>query len=206
MNKLSRRAQVIKGALFAYVTPRLAQDARIDFDQLVSDVTSRHFDKAMLATRLRRATAGNLARDADLEDISEFLDSAEKIPEERKMTPEEALDDLRTAIVQMDPEEHEELLELLQEVVADGDLAHWAGQERAQTPEEMGLREQGTDRRRRLGRDEPEPFPGRPRPGGRQDPLGRAQDRRRRMAADALPRGVASTATRFPNAARILVS
>jgi hypothetical protein len=54
-------------------------------------------------------------------------------------------------------------------------------------------RQQTADRRRHAAHDTPEPFPGMPRPGGGQDPLGAAHDERRGL----------SFAERFPETAHI---
>lgn len=78
--KLSPGAAAIKGALHAFLRPRLAADsAMIDLNPIVRNLTAANFDKARLTTVIRQATAGNLAADADLEDLPELLENIESM-------------------------------------------------------------------------------------------------------------------------------
>jgi hypothetical protein len=71
----------LRGALYAYLAPRLAMDAQMpDLGPVVQDVTRRNFhDKRnQIAARLRHATHGRIAYDADLSDILDLLDALEE--------------------------------------------------------------------------------------------------------------------------------
>jgi hypothetical protein len=106
----------------------------------------------------------------------------------------DVLDFLRLAATKLDPQEQETLLDGLQEIVNSGSLSDWAADTRRRRADDR--RHRGSDKRRRA-RDEPEPFEGRPRPGGAMDSL-----MRRRIAADSAGRH-SGFARRFPGAARI---
>jgi hypothetical protein len=82
--KLSPRALSTRGALTAYLHPRLAQDARLDLNTILAGVTAKNFAarKPFLVTALRSAAAGNLAQDADVDDVGEILDQIEELAAE----------------------------------------------------------------------------------------------------------------------------
>jgi len=76
---------------------------------------------------------------------------------------------------------------------------------RAHARDRLERRRLSRDQRRRLGRDDPEPFPGRPNTGGSMDPI-EGEDRRRRMGTDSMAFDRSSEAEfyrRFPNAPRV---
>jgi len=102
---LSRKAQIVRGALKAYLPQKLASDAKIDLLPVLAGVTAANFaaSKATIAARLERATKGKLAKDANLKDVHGLLDrldgegDAEEDPsdpgmEERDVDPEKTLD------------------------------------------------------------------------------------------------------------------
>ena len=78
---LSRKAALAKGALAVYLKPKLAADAAIDFGPVLKGVTAKNFktEKSALAARLKTATEGKLAADADLSDVIQFLDALEDV-------------------------------------------------------------------------------------------------------------------------------
>ena len=75
--KLSLKASVAKGALAVYLKPRLAMDAKIDLNYLLKGVTSKTWatDKPKLAADIKAKVAGKLAKDANIEDLAELLNS-----------------------------------------------------------------------------------------------------------------------------------
>ena len=102
---LSRKAQIVRGALKAYLPQKLASDAKIDLLPILAGVTAANFaaSKATIVSRLERATKGKLAKDANLKDVHGLLDrldgegDAEEEPsdpgmEERDVDPEKTLD------------------------------------------------------------------------------------------------------------------
>lgn len=78
---LSRKALLASGALRVYLKPKLAQDAKVDFRTILKGVTAKSFaaDKAAIVIRLKAATEGKLAQDADLADVVQLLDALEGI-------------------------------------------------------------------------------------------------------------------------------
>ena len=118
--------------------------------------------------------ARRFGRDEDLESaISALKDDPDA----------DAGDVLAAVIADCDPDQIVELTGALRDIVASlergGDLARWSEDRRFLHD---GRRKHGRDGRR-VSRDEPEPFPGRPRPGGEMDPI-EGEDRRRHMAGD----------------------
>jgi hypothetical protein len=78
MPKISPAALVARGALFTYIVPRLAQDAKFDYDAVVKDVTSKNF-KEQKQPIIDAITAAKdkqiLAKDADISDLANLLDA-----------------------------------------------------------------------------------------------------------------------------------
>jgi hypothetical protein len=115
--------------------------------------------------------------------------------------PDVDFGDILAAAIEHAPDhKQEEIHEALRELTEDQrGPRSWAADrlERRQLGQDIRLRDG-----RRFGRDEPEPFPGRPRPGGGMDPIS-GEDRRLAgdMAFDSSPR--AEFARWFPYAARI---
>jgi len=85
---LSPKASVAAGALFAYLGPRLAQDAKIDLKQVLAPMKggkSFSESKAAIAAAVRAVVKGKLAQDADIDDVANLLDAVEAVvgaPEE----------------------------------------------------------------------------------------------------------------------------
>jgi hypothetical protein len=73
---LSPRAAVAKGALIAYLLPRLAQDQQLPDLNFLAGVNSKNWAKSApaIATRVVEVSKGRLAMDADLKDVSALLD------------------------------------------------------------------------------------------------------------------------------------
>lgn len=82
MNKtvLSRMAAVSRGALMAYLMPKLAMDAKVDLDAILKDVSAKNFSekKPEIIAAVRTAVAGKLAMDASIEDVVKLVDALEK--------------------------------------------------------------------------------------------------------------------------------
>jgi hypothetical protein len=76
---LSRKATVAKGALMAFLMPRLAQDAKVDVTPLLQGVNKTNFKdkKAGIVAGLRKQTEGKLAKDASIDDVAKLLDALE---------------------------------------------------------------------------------------------------------------------------------
>lgn len=77
--RLSRLGLVASGAVMTYLAPKLAMDAKVEIAPVFSGITSKNFgDKRGVVTeRLRKLTAGKLAQDASLEDLTQLLDTLE---------------------------------------------------------------------------------------------------------------------------------
>ena len=77
----SRKALLVGGAVAAFVAPMLAQDARLDLEKIVGDVTRDNFTtkKSAIVDRITKATKGKLAQDADLDGVMSLLDALEKV-------------------------------------------------------------------------------------------------------------------------------
>lgn len=78
---LSRKASVAHGAILAYLMPKLAQDAKIDLTPTLKGVTSANFEakKASIVDGVKKATAGKLAQDADIEDVVTLIDALKTV-------------------------------------------------------------------------------------------------------------------------------
>lgn len=85
--KTSGKALLVRGALAAYLKPKLAQDAKIDLRQVLLGTTALNYASAKptIASRLKAATAGKLAKDATLEDMHGLLDSLDREGEDEEM-------------------------------------------------------------------------------------------------------------------------
>lgn len=77
----SRKALLVGGAVAALLMPMLAQDARLDLEKIVGDVTRDNFKtkKSAIVDRITKATKGKLAQDADLDGVMSLLDALEKV-------------------------------------------------------------------------------------------------------------------------------
>lgn len=74
--RLSRKAAALKGALSVYLAPKLAQDAKLDFNAILKDVTAENYtaQKPEILARAKAATANKLAQDATVDDLTLLLD------------------------------------------------------------------------------------------------------------------------------------
>lgn len=71
----SRKALVAKGALSVFLAPKLAHDAQIDFSRVLAGVTDKNWEdsKPLLMSRVKIATNGKLAEDANLDGLDKLL-------------------------------------------------------------------------------------------------------------------------------------
>ncbi len=115
---LSRKAAVLKGAVSAYLMPKLAMDAKggipaIDLTPVLKDITSGNFKarRGQLITAIKSATAGKLAMDAKLDDLPAFLgafDAEEPDEDDKKKADDEDEDEKAKAKAEDEDEEEEE--------------------------------------------------------------------------------------------------
>ncbi len=79
--KWSPTALVAMGAITNFLAPRLAQDAAINLRPILRDVTAKNFTakRPYVTSAIRAAVSGNLAQDADIEDLPEILDNIEAL-------------------------------------------------------------------------------------------------------------------------------
>lgn len=83
--RLSRTAAVAKGALLAYLRPIMAQDAKINIDEALADVTAKNFKERRpdLIKAISTHVSGKLAKDAKME-----MDKMEKAMDVAEMEKE----------------------------------------------------------------------------------------------------------------------
>jgi len=79
---LTRRGAAVQGALFAFLAPRLAADAKIDLGPIVAPITTKNFAglKPKIISSVTKATTGKLAADASVEGLAQLLDALEDSP------------------------------------------------------------------------------------------------------------------------------
>lgn len=77
---LTRVAAVCKGALMAYLAPKLAMDARIDLHPLLNGLTAKNFasKRNELLGGVTNLVKDKLAKDAELDHLPELLEALEK--------------------------------------------------------------------------------------------------------------------------------
>jgi 8-oxo-dGTP pyrophosphatase MutT (NUDIX family) len=77
---LSRFGGASALALSMHLLPKLAADAKIDISPMFEGVTKKNFasKKAKIAQDVKAAAAGKLAKDANLDDMHEFMDRLDK--------------------------------------------------------------------------------------------------------------------------------
>lgn len=95
--RISRRAAVAKGALFTYLGPRMAQDAKVDLAPVLAKIqVGKPFavSKSDVAVALRAATKDKLAQDADIDDVAALLDAIETVVDEVPASVPEEPEDL----------------------------------------------------------------------------------------------------------------
>ena len=102
--KWSPTALVAMGAIQTYLAPRLAQDSAIDLKPILRDVTAKNFaqKRPLILTDIRRAVVGNLAADADIEDLGEVLDKIDELADEGREALGEARADEDNPMVDND--------------------------------------------------------------------------------------------------------
>lgn len=79
---LSRKAAATHGALSVYLAPKLAKDHKMpDLSPILAKVTAKTFkaDKPKIATDVKSALAGKMAKDASLDDLTGLLDALEAV-------------------------------------------------------------------------------------------------------------------------------
>ena len=79
---LTRRAAAVQGALLAFLTPRLAADAKIDLGPIVAPITTKNFGalKEKIADDVAKLATGKLATDASVDGLAMLLDALESAP------------------------------------------------------------------------------------------------------------------------------
>lgn len=79
---LTRRAAAVQGALLAFLTPRLAADAKIDLGPIVAPITTKNFGslKEKIAADVAKLATGKLAADASVDGLAMLLDALESAP------------------------------------------------------------------------------------------------------------------------------
>ncbi len=77
---LSRKATSARGALIAYLMPKLAMDAKVDVTPIFEGVTGKNFGakKAEIVAGVKKLTTGLLAQDASISDVTALIDALEK--------------------------------------------------------------------------------------------------------------------------------
>ena len=70
MPKLTRTALLAKGALMAYLAPKLAADASIDLNPILEGVSANSFDVKAVTEAVTKATDGKLAKDAKTDAVN----------------------------------------------------------------------------------------------------------------------------------------
>ncbi len=78
---LSRTAAMVKGALLVSLRPKLAQDAQLDLNPILKDLTHKNFkdQKASILSGLTTSLKGKLAKDASVGDLTTLMDALENV-------------------------------------------------------------------------------------------------------------------------------
>lgn len=87
---LSPKAVALGSAIYTYLRPKLAQDARVDIASCLAPLAGgKQFAdvKPAIANAVRSVTVGKLAKDADIQDVAQLLDAVQPFVE----APEEAV-------------------------------------------------------------------------------------------------------------------
>jgi len=82
---LTRKAAMVQGAITAYLRPKLAADAKLDFAPLLADVTAKNYPskRPALIAGVAKLVGPKLAKDAKIDDLGTFLMAFdEDMPEE----------------------------------------------------------------------------------------------------------------------------
>jgi hypothetical protein len=195
----SPTADRVRGALYAYIAPRLGQDERVrpdDLDDATAGLDRSNFRarRAHVADRVRKMTRGRgrLGRDVDLSDLEALLGGLEREEggeedntsydsrrrhgrdEERGVTEpgmSRALDPSQHPFSESEAEDAElEELKTQMSPEAYDRLRRRAADRRRRARDSEESPYESLDQRRRVGRDDPM-FPGAPRTGGGQYPM-----------------------------------
>jgi len=83
------------GALMTFLRPKMAADAKIDLTPILADLTKKNFSakKPVVIDGLKKALAGKLAQDADLEGIADVLEAVAPLLQEEMDETVVAADD-----------------------------------------------------------------------------------------------------------------
>lgn len=120
-NLLSSTAMVAKGALLAYLPPKLAADKKIDLTPILSAVNAKNWkaSKAKIATDIKTGANGKLAKDATLDDLNLLLD---KLDPEMPAEDMEANSGTPAASKARDEEPKSKLREFLKGKLSEDDM------------------------------------------------------------------------------------
>jgi hypothetical protein len=91
---MTRKAVLLQGALMANLAPKLAQDAKLNLTPILKGVTHKNFDakRGGIVSAIKLATDGKLAKDADIGDLADLLDTFSDVePAEDDMDPNAAV-------------------------------------------------------------------------------------------------------------------
>jgi hypothetical protein len=124
MALLTRKAALVKGALTAYLKPKMAADAAIpDLSTMLKGVGQKNWatSKPKVIAALKRATTGKLAADADIGDVVELLDTLGETSEEVADVVE--AQEAEKPALDADPVDMEKLLAFLADKLSPEDLA-----------------------------------------------------------------------------------
>lgn len=149
---LSRKALGAKYALATHLAPKLAQDAKLDFNVILKGVTAKNFtaQKPEIFTRIKAAAMSQLAQDANLDDVVALLDKLDN------QDPATA-DDVAPPGLVADPDVAEDAPDF--EAVKAAFKDKLKPEDHAKLCEMLG----GAP----MAGDEPPPFPGKPEVGGK---------------------------------------
>lgn len=92
---LSRSARVASIALDAYLRPKLAKDQTIDLAKILAGTTGKEWtsNKPKIRVALDAAVKGKLAQDADIGDVSEWLDRLDDVVGDEDIVPKTGMDE-----------------------------------------------------------------------------------------------------------------
>lgn len=124
---LTPTAAVAKGAIIAYLRPKLAQDAKVDVHPLFVGVTKDNLaaKRSDIASGLKALVKGKLAQDADIEDVVALLDTLQPEVEGQDTDPNAGIPPVKTPEVTIDsdmPAFMAKLKEFLKDKIGEEDL------------------------------------------------------------------------------------
>jgi hypothetical protein len=107
---ISQRALVARGALTAFLKPRLATDAALDYRAVLLGTTTQNWAQAkpVIASRVHAATRGRLAADANLDGLELALDSLDDVAEDEWSDKDDDKKDAKDAKDDPDAEDEED--------------------------------------------------------------------------------------------------